>query len=205
MMKRIGAIIFLLFISVSKAFAGTFVVYDALTEIENVTVITMDGNHISEDMTISIRDGEIYALYNTAEFKSFCENDEKAICFKAATVIDGTSKFLIPGLAEMHGHIPNATTIDQDLEDLLFLYVSQGVTTVRGMLGAPGQFELRDKINAGEVLGPTLYLGGPSFNGSSVSSPNQARRMVRDQVAAGWDFLKIHPGLTRAEYDAMAD
>jgi imidazolonepropionase-like amidohydrolase len=204
-MKRIGVIIFLLFISVSKAFAGTFIVDDALTEIENVTVITMDGNHIYEDMTVSIRDGEIYALYNTAEFKSFCESDEKATCLKAATVIDGTGKYLIPGLAEMHGHIPNATRIDQNLEDLLFLYISQGVTTVRGMLGAPGQFELSDKINSGEVLGPTLYLGGPSFNGNSVSSPNQARRMVRGQVEAGWDFLKIHPGMTRAEYDAMAD
>ncbi|MCH7806018.1 MAG: amidohydrolase family protein [Proteobacteria bacterium] len=121
------------------------------------------------------------------------------------TIIDGTGKYLIPGLAEMHGHIPNATRIDQNLEDLLFLYVSQGVTTVRGMLGAPGQFELRDKINSGEVLGPTLYLGGPSFNGNSVSSPNQARRMVRSQVEEGWDFLKIHPGMTLAEYDAMAD
>ena len=204
-MKRFVAIIFLLFISVSKAFAGTFVVDDALTEIENVTIITMDGNQISRDMTVSARDGKIYALYNTAEFKSFCESDEKAICLKAATVIDGTGKYLIPGLAEMHGHIPNATDIDQNLEDLLFLYVSQGVTTVRGMLGAPGQFELRDKINSGEVLGPTLYLGGPSFNGNSVSSPNQARRMVRGQVEEGWDFLKIHPGMTLAEYNAMAD
>ncbi|MCZ6643482.1 MAG: amidohydrolase family protein, partial [Gammaproteobacteria bacterium] len=55
------------------------------------------------------------------------------------------------------------------------------------------------------VLGPRLITSGPSFNGNSVSSPAQAREMVRAQKAAGYDFLKIHPGLTLAEYDAMAE
>lgn len=161
----------------------------------NVNVITMDGDKILENVMVIVEGDRI----------GWIETDPAVVMIKVDHIIDGTGKYLIPGLTEMHGHIPRATRIDQDLEDLLFLFVSQGVTTVRGMLGNAGQFKLRDKINAGKVLGPTLYLGGPSFNGNSVSSPSQARRMVRDQVAAGWDFLKIHPGLTLAEYDAMAD
>ena len=82
--------------------------------------------------------------------------------------------------------------------------MANGITTVRGMLGAPNQLELRDRANRGELIAPTLYLAGPSFNGNSVNSPEQAVSMVRAQKAEGWDLLKVHPGLTRDEYDAMA-
>jgi imidazolonepropionase-like amidohydrolase len=75
---------------------------------------------------------------------------------------------------------------------------------VRGMLGAPGQLELRERAARGEIISPTLYLAGPSFNGQSVSSPAQAAEMVRQQKREGWDLLKVHPGLTRDEYDSMA-
>ena len=163
------------------------------TAITNVTVIAMDGTEPVENAIVVVAGDRIVAVLESAKAPD------------GALVIDGTGKFLVPGMAEMHGHIPSAVTITQDLKDLLFLYVSQGVTTVRGMLGAPGQLSLRDQIDDGEVLGPTLYLGGPSFNGNSVSSALQARRMVGDQVDEGWDFLKIHPGLTLQEYNAMAD
>ena len=43
----------------------------------------------------------------------------------------------------------------------------------------------------------------PSFNGNSVTSPETATQMVKDQKAAGYDFLKIHPGVSRASFDAM--
>ncbi len=116
------------------------------------------------------------------------------------TTVDGSGKYLMPGLAEMHGHMPGG-----EVEEMvMFLYVANGVTTVRGMLGQDGHLELRRKANAGEIVAPTLYMAGPSFNGSSVSSPEQASQKVRDQKAQGWDLLKIHPGLTVPQYDAMA-
>lgn len=123
---------------------------------------------------------------------------------EGAIVVDGTGRFLIPGLAEMHGHIPSMSGPAEDRNDVLFLYVARGVTIVRGMLGAEGQLDLKRQISEGEITGPTLYLAGPSFNGNSVSSPEQAIEMVNTQVAEGWDLLKIHPGLTLAEYEAMA-
>lgn len=110
----------------------------------------------------------------------------------------------MPGLAEMHGHIPPPNAPKEYTEAVLFLYVANGITTVRGMLGAPNQLELRDKANRGELVSPTLYLAGPSFNGNSVNSPEQAVSMARQQKQEGWDLLKVHPGLTRDEYDAMA-
>lgn len=123
-----------------------------------------------------------------------------------AKVIDGKGLYMTPGLAEMHGHtpVPGGDPDSQFVKDMMFLYVANGVTLVRGMLGAPGQLELRSRIEMGKTLGPTLYLAGPSFNGNSISSPRDAIDRVQAQVAEGWDLLKVHPGLTRAEYDAMA-
>src|SRR5690606_34661153 len=38
----------------------------------------------------------------------------------------------------------------------------------------------------------------------SVSSPDQAAQMVRDQKAAGFDHLKLHPGLSMDEFIAIS-
>ncbi|UTW55761.1 amidohydrolase family protein [Kordiimonas sp. SCSIO 12610] len=121
-----------------------------------------------------------------------------------ARVVDASGKYLMPGLGEMHGHIPPITSGKQAIADTLFLYVSNGVTTVRGMLGSEGQLELRKQANSGEITAPTLYLAGPSFNGNSVTSPEQASAKVLKQVDESWDLLKVHPGLTLPEYQAMA-
>jgi imidazolonepropionase-like amidohydrolase len=56
----------------------------------------------------------------------------------------------------------------------------------------------------GQVFGPTIYTTGPSFNGNTVTSPAVGAQMVRDQKAAGYDLLKIHPGISRAGYDSIA-
>lgn len=122
-----------------------------------------------------------------------------------AEVIDMAEGFLLPGLAEMHGHVPSPDQGVAYRDDVLFLWLANGITTVRGMLGDPAHLILRDDLAAHRVLGPRLITSGPSFNGNSVSSAAQARQMVRDQAAAGYDFLKIHPGLSLAEYDAMAE
>lgn len=119
-----------------------------------------------------------------------------------ATVVRGG--WLMPGLGEMHAHVPPEGGRAW-MEDVLFLYLANGITTVRGMLGQPEHLELRDAVAAGEVAGPRIYTSGPSLNGTSIPSPDSARRAVRHQVVAGYDFLKIHPGLTREEYDAMVE
>ncbi len=122
-----------------------------------------------------------------------------------AIIVDMQGGYLMPGVAEMHAHVPQPSADRQYRDDVLFLWVANGVTTARSMLGHAEHLSLKKRIERHEVLGPRIVTSGPSFNGNSVSSPEQAAAMVRSQVEAGFDFLKIHPGLTRAEYDAMAD
>ncbi|HEX6909322.1 MAG TPA: amidohydrolase family protein [Longimicrobium sp.] len=165
-----------------------------VTAFVDVTVIPMDTERSLPGHTVVVRGDRIVAVGPGA-----------SVAVPAgARRVDGRGKYLTPGLAEMHGHVPPPSAPAQLTEDVLFLYLANGITTVRGMLGAEGQLELRRRTNTGQVWGPTLYLAGPSFNGNSVNGPDDAVRMVREQRAAGWDLLKVHPGLTLPEYDAMA-
>jgi imidazolonepropionase-like amidohydrolase len=160
----------------------------------NVNLVPMDRERVIERQTVIVREGRIAEIGPANKIK----------VPDGAIRIDADGKYLMPGLAEMHGHVPPPQAPRQYTEAVLFLYVANGITTVRGMLGAPNQLELRDRANRGEIISPTLYLAGPSFNGNSVNSPEQAISMVRQQKQEGWDLLKVHPGLTKAEYDAMA-
>lgn len=164
------------------------------TAFVNVTVVPMDRERSLPGQTVVVRYGRIVAVGPVA----------RTAVPAGATRIDGRGKFLLPGLAEMHGHVPPPSAPAQTTEDVLFLYVANGITTVRGMLGAPGQLALRERARGGALVAPNLYLAGPSFNGNSIDSPAAAERKVREQKLEGWDLLKVHPGLTREEYDAMA-
>jgi hypothetical protein len=120
-----------------------------------------------------------------------------------ATTIDGRGKFLMPAIAEFHAHVPSGAQAVH-ARRTLSLYALAGVATARGMLGAPMHLALRDSIAAGQLFGPRLLTSGPSFNGNSATSPGAVAAMVRDQKAAGYDLLKIHPGVPRAAFDSLA-
>src|SRR5690606_24886128 len=120
-----------------------------------------------------------------------------------AVVVEAAGKFLMPGLAEMHAHVPPDGDIES-AKNVFTLFLVNGITTIRGMLGHPNHLKLRSGIQTGEILGPNFYTSGPSFNGMSVKSPEAGAAMVREQKEAGYDYLKLHPGLTRPKFDAIA-
>ena len=119
-------------------------------------------------------------------------------------VIEAEGQYLMPGLAEMHGHLPSPRMLPADAKNLLFLYVANGVTTVRGMQGDRSQFTTRDQIARSETIGPRLFLGSTSMHGARVTTPEQAEQLVREYKQAGYDLLKVHEDLTLDVFDAMA-
>lgn len=158
--------------------------------IQHVNVVPMDSERILEDQTVVVKDGKITVV-------------GKGKYSVKATIIDGKGKYLIPGLAEMHAHVPPIDDL-APMQEVLTLFAANGITTIRGMLGHPKHLELRSKIQSGEILGPHFYTTGPSFNGISVTSAEAGAEMVRKQKEAGYDYLKLHPGLTREKFDAIA-
>ena len=121
-----------------------------------------------------------------------------------AARVEGKGKFLMPGLAEMHAHIPGGTAPDSAVERTLFLYAANGITTIRGMLGDPRHLVYRERAAKGEIVSPLIYTSGPSFNGKTASTKEMAVDAVIAQKKAGYDLLKIHPGVPRDVFDALA-
>ncbi len=162
--------------------------------IHNVSLLTMEDDQISEGQTLFIEDGII----------SWIGPADEAQYGGDATVVEG-NYYVMPGLAEMHAHIPPDNQGDQRMLDALTLYLSQGITTIRGMLGQQAHLDLREQAATGEIISPRIFTSGPSFNGNSAGDPDQIRQMVHDQFEAGYDLLKLHPGLTMEQFNAMAN
>lgn len=158
-----------------------------------VNVIPMDTERVLQNQTVVVRDGRI-TYVGEAKNASYSKN---------ALIVIARGQYLLPGLAEMHAHVPPIDNIEP-MKDVLALYLAGGITTIRGMLGHPRHIELRSKINSGEILGPHFYTTGPSFNGQSVKTVERAAAMVREQKLAGYDYLKLHPGLTRETFPVIA-
>jgi len=160
-----------------------------------VSVLPMtDEATLLMDQTVVVQDGRIVAVGPRAE-TPVPDN---------AVRIDGAGRWLLPGLAEMHAHVPSGQNPPRALvEETLFLYVANGITTIRGMLGAPYQLALRDEIARGEVLGPRFFVGAPSMSAQTAPTPDAAEARVRQLAAEGYDFLKIHPGVPRDAWDRM--
>lgn len=159
----------------------------------NVNVIPMTSEEVLTQQTVIVAAGVVATIGDV----------ETVPVPEGVIVVDGTDRYLMPGLAEMHAHVPGADS--RELDRYFALFIANGVTTVRGMLGQPSHLRLRDELLSGKVFGPRLITSGPSLNGRSVSGAADGARQVREQHAAGYDFLKIHPGLDAGEFAAIAD
>src|SRR5437588_616503 len=99
--------------------------------ITNVTVIDATGAAPRPGMTVLIEGERIAALGSIAPPPG-------------ARVVDGTGRFLIPGLWDMHVH--------WELERYLSLFIANGVTGVRMMWGQPHHLQWRRQIEQGALV-----------------------------------------------------
>ena len=188
--RTAGAIVALLLLA-----AGQPASQQPAVVFEHVTVVPMDSDRLLADSTVWVIGGSIVTFGPSGTRPMLSPEPANAVR------VDGRGKFLIPALAEMHAHIPNDTV---EAERVLFMYVANGIGTIRSMLGDPSHFRLRDRVRNGEIIGPTMILSGPSFSGATAPTPAAATRRVADEKKAGYDFLKIHPGVPRTAFDALA-
>lgn len=159
-----------------------------------VNVLPMDAERVLEHQTVLIDQGRIAAI----------DPSGRVELAESVEVIEAEGLYLMPGLTEMHGHLPNPRMSDEDIRNLLFLYLANGVTTVRGMQGDPSQFDLRSSIERGRILGPHLYLASVSMSGARVTTPEEAEQLARRYRADGYDLIKTHEGLSPEVFDALA-
>jgi imidazolonepropionase-like amidohydrolase len=128
-----------------------------------------------------------------------------------AKILDGTGKFLIPGLWNNDLHGP---AYDQAKAPLASL-VSYGITTVRDM-GAPLDdiLRIRAATASGALVGPRIFVAGPLMEGPTpvqmglivdLFSEAQAREEVGMLKEHDVDYVEVDTSLTPDLYWAIAD
>ncbi|MDO1560263.1 amidohydrolase family protein [Brevundimonas sp. 2R-24] len=165
--------------------------------ITNLNVVQVSTGTVVPAQTVLIADGRIVSIQEAASRP-----------VAAARVVDGAGGYLIPGLVDAHAHLEHERNAE-----MLKLFVGYGVTTVRSMDGRPYILEWRDRIAAGELIGPRIHTAGPILDGESpirrdntvVADPAAGRAAVVAQAAAGYDFIKIYDRVSPATLDAILD
>ena len=139
--------------------------------------------------------------------------------FQRATgdkIIDAKGMYIMPGLVEMHAHLPPPGNDlgPRGLDYAYRLYLGHGITTVRDA-GSGAGIELlakqRAMSDANTLVAPRLVLclrwPQPLRHWDIGNSPDKARLMVRQFKAAGADCIKVSksPGQYPDVMEAIAD
>lgn len=169
----------------------------------DVTVVPMDRERLLPHQTVLVQAGRIAASGPVREIRLARDVQQ----------VDGRGKYLLPGLADMHVHLtfppPEVAQEETAIQDrLALLLVANGITTVRNMWGSPSVLALRNRIQAGTVIGPSIYTTGnvndgerPVLPGSrAITTAEQAAAAVAADQKAGYYAVKVFDGLSPVAY-----
>jgi hypothetical protein len=174
------------------------------TAIANVTIIDA-VNGVRENQTVIFDGDEITAVGSSGPELSVAET------------VDGTGKFLIPGLWDFHVHL---TYDDRFTESMPALFLSYGITSVRDTGGLMHKMlPVVEKMRAPDAVAPRVFFAGPLLDGNFVvydgdsrpeigvrnATPDDASTMIEGLKAQGVDFIKIYEMVSPAVFDAMVE
>ena len=188
--------------------------------VTHVTVIDMTGAAPRPGMTVVVSGGRIATVGPS----------DSVSPPSGALVVDGTGKYIIPGLWDMHMH---SAFDGYERNIVLPLEIANGVTGVRDMAGdcfgpcadkdtvynpvhgvtAEMMHRWEREIAAGTLLGPRMVVASDMLDGPhpfwegavAIHDTAEAREAVRDAQRRGADFIKVYSGLSRENFMAIAD
>lgn len=176
--------------------------------VKQVNVITMRSpDSIIRNATVVIADNRIESINGSIP--------------PGAKHIDGKGKWLMPGLVDMHVHVPadggpfgpklptQGATLFFNLQDYMLLDIANGVTTIFELSARAEHFGQRNAIGKGAVIGPRMALAamidGGVGQGRRVNTPQDGRQAVRSAKAEGYEFIKVYAYLNVETYKAIID
>lgn len=171
--------------------AGTALSYRAYARplvICDVSVIPMTSEQVLEHQDVQLDEGRFVAI-----------RPHQPSSKSHGQTIDGTGKFLIPGLSDLHVHFRGSNDIQPDL---LFLYTANGISTVLCMSGGSQVLRLRGETEKGTVLGPRIFSTSPIVGilSPTPATAEKGREMVRQFKADGYDFIKVYNLIPEESY-----
>ncbi|HEX2211344.1 MAG TPA: amidohydrolase family protein [Longimicrobium sp.] len=173
--------------------------------VTHVTVIDGTGAAPRSNQTVLIGGGRILRIAGSG----------RTAVPAGARIIDGSGKFMIPGLWDMHVHAWNRQPFEG-------ISLSHGITGIREMgtgvdpqWGGEGVWRWREMIRAGDAPGPRMVAAGFILNGGApdaqpidffkgVPTPEAARAWVDSLAGRGADFIKVYAALSPEAYAAIA-
>jgi hypothetical protein len=156
-------------------------------QIKNTNVLSEDCSYFIKNQDVNIKNGVIIRLGVQLQMDS------------TATIIDGTDKYLIPGLIDSHVHL-------KESKNDLFLYLANGVTYVREMAGRQIALEWRKSIQKNGI-GPRMFIASPPIYSESgltayfyswsrqainYSTKNDAQKAIKKIKEQGYDAVKMY-------------
>ena len=168
--------------------------------ISNITIVDVENLELHPNQTIVVEGNKITDISPYSRRNSLHAN----------IVIDGSNKYVMPGLWDMHAH----ATFPYMIETFYPAFVANGVTGIRDMWGiSETARKAKMEIAEGKLIGPRIVVAGnmvdgptPLFDGSvSISTTAEATDAVDSLQNAGADFIKVQSGLSREVYFAIIE
>ena len=172
--------------------------------IVDTTVIDVAAATTQTDMTVVIRDGDIFAVASSDD-----------IDLPPDAVIVHRGGYVMPGLWDMHVH--SLSDADRAVDRLLPLYVANGVTGIRD-LGSlvDGIVATRARLDADSTLpAPEIIAAGPLLDGVRLpwygdlplvlTDPAEVDAALTGLLEQGIDFFKVYDQLSPEVYAAVLE
>jgi hypothetical protein len=171
----------------------------AAIALTHVTIIDVEDGSRRTDQTLIVDDGVILKIGDA---------DAVKIPAKAETV-DGSGKYVIPGLWDMHVHSHREGRWKYHYP----LFLAHGVIGIRdagshlGSALAAREWTKTNPIAPYVVWGSPIIDGAPQVNsfGLSAEDDASARALVREIKRLRFDFVKVYDRLSPEAYRAIAD
>jgi Amidohydrolase family len=170
--------------------------------IRHINIVDVKTGTIQPNRIVYIKGNKIDAIEK--------DNDKNRRSFKGE--IEGTNKYLIPGLWDMHTHdvgwlIGNAA--DSFITPIM---LANGITGMRDMWGSKDAIALRDSVNRNLMIAPRMLVGSPIVNGPRVFSQaavtitniKEVPGIVDSLQREGYDFIKVYSFLRHDLFFALA-
>jgi len=154
-------------------------VYDLV--INHVSVVDVASGRLRPNQSVAVAGGKIVHVGPAAQAH-----------YQARQTVDGTGRYLLPGLWDMHVHFRGGDSLAAANKKSLTLYLAHGITTVRDCGGdlTPRIFAWRREEAAGTLAGPRLFTSGPKIDGPAATWPGSLEVATPAQVSRALDSLQ---------------
>ena len=149
--------------------------------INHVTVVDVETGQLRPGQTVAVTQGKIVRIGPAGKTS-----------YAARQQLDGTGRYLMPGLWDMHVHFRGGDSLAAANKKSLALYLIHGITTVRDCGGdlTPSIFQWRREEAAGTLAGPRLFTSGPKIDGPGATWPGSLEVETPAQISQALDSLQ---------------